>query len=256
MLMLRPALALASLLLLAACGGSDTPPSGADGAAEIEIADGRTLGMPTDDAPPALPADDVMAPVLAAARAHWQSADPAYEEDAQVLAVAEGAFTEAGASQRAVLYVMSLWPRCCPKMGLAVLEGDAPVRNLAFEGTFQDLRAVPDLTGDGLDDLVAMGTFGMGGQNSTSASVFSLAGGSMASLGGVSLREDGCAGSATDGGMAQRVTARPGAAPSFFVETFTRATCESETWDASGPAAPLTMEGGPFEAVALAAVGA
>ena len=35
-----------------------------------------------------------------------------------------GAFTQPDTEQQAVLYLMSLWPRCCPKMGLAIIEGD------------------------------------------------------------------------------------------------------------------------------------
>lgn len=236
----------ASLVALVGCGkrpatASASPDEIATGA-EIVIADGRMLNEPPAGNLPEALSDAAMAAVFAAARAHWQPTDPAYEEDARVLAVAAGSFTEVGAGQRAVLYVMSLWPRCCPKLGVAVFNGEMLTRNVAFEGTFQNFRTVPDLDGDGLDEVAAIGGFGMGGENSTSVSLFSFAGAGLVSFGGAMLAVDNCAGNGSDPGTANRITARAGSPPSATIESFRRASCTSTVWDPVGPPEPLPLE--------------
>jgi hypothetical protein len=124
----------------------------------IVIADGRVFEEPPDVSDWAARAPVQAA--FAAARAHWQAQDPSYEEETQVMAVVDGAFSAPGVSQQAVLYLMSLWPRCCPKMGIAVVQDGALVRNVGFEAPAQRLARVPDLDGDGLDELAMIGSFG------------------------------------------------------------------------------------------------
>ncbi|HJR53958.1 MAG TPA: hypothetical protein VJ982_09590, partial [Gemmatimonadota bacterium] len=148
----------------------------------IVIADGRVFEEAADVSDWAGRAPVQAA--FAAARAHWQAQDPSYEEEVQVMAVAEGAFSEAGVSQQAILYLMSLWPRCCPKMGIAVVQDDALVRNVGFEAPEHGLVAIPDLDGDGLDELALTGSFGMGGENSTSVTLVSLADSGLRTWGG------------------------------------------------------------------------
>ncbi|CAN5864332.1 hypothetical protein BH20GEM1_BH20GEM1_04740 [soil metagenome] len=175
----------------------------------------------------------------AAARAHWQAQDPGYEEETRVLAVAEGAFTEPGVEQQAVLYLMSLWPRCCPKLGLAVIQDGALVRNVAFEASAQDLAAVPDLDGDGRDELVRTGSFGMGGQESTSITLVSFGEGDLRTWGGTSIQDSACA-AMQEGGTAARITAVPG--PKFTIERFAMASCETGEWQPAGAPEPFAFE--------------
>ena len=223
------------------CANAQTPDEGAPASAApsdttVVLADGTDLGEYVDLSgwtSPALPQ------ALAAARAHWQSQDPEYEEEAQVMSVAEGAFTGPGASQQAVLYAMSFWPRCCPKMGIAVIEDGALVRNVAFESNDQTLAAVPDLDGDGRDELALTGSFGMGGQNSTSVTLVSFADSGLRTWGGTSIQDESCA-AMQEGGTAARITAVPG--PEFTIERFTMASCESGEWQPDGGPAPFTFE--------------
>ncbi|HJU87497.1 MAG TPA: hypothetical protein VJ788_09025, partial [Gemmatimonadota bacterium] len=162
--------------------------------------------------------------------------DSSYEEETAVMAVADGAFTEADASQQAVLYLMSSWPRCCPKMGLAVIQDDALVRNVAFESPTQGLAAIPDLDGDGLDELALTGSFGMGGENSSSVTLVSLADSGLRTWGGEMIQYDACA-AMQEGGQAARITAEPG--PTFTIERFTLTSCESGEYEAGGPPEPF-----------------
>jgi hypothetical protein len=213
--------------VLFGCANAQDPDGGADpGAAApaepVVLADGRTWVEPADVSdwsarPPVQQA-------MAAARAHWSAQDPDYEEETRVMAVAEGSFTGSGAAQQAVLYLMSLWPRCCPRMGIAVVEDGALVRNVGFEAPTQLLTAVPDLDGDGRDELVMVGSFGMGGENSTSATLVSLADSGLRTWGGSMIGYDSCAGSGS-GGMAARITAVPG--PEFSIENYELVSCDS-----------------------------
>lgn len=205
--------------------------------APVEVADGRDYESPADltewlARPP-------MAQAIDAARAYWRKQDAGYEEDVRVVAVAEGAFTRPGAEQQAVLFLMSLWPRCCPKMGLAVLEGGELVRHIAFEGPAQELRPIADLDGDGRDELVYIGSFGMGGQESRGFTLMAFGADGLAEWGGTSIYDSSC-GAGMSGTTAARVTALPG--PEFLVERYTQATCETETWQSLGEPEPLDLD--------------
>lgn len=204
----------------------------------IELADGRRGDAPWPDLS-TWDGHPLLQQATAAARAHWQGQDPDYEEEMRLLAVAGGAFTQPGAQQHAVLYLMSLWPRCCPKMGLAIIEGDRLVQNVAFEGVAQELSAVPDLDGDGRDELAFLGAFGMGGQMSGTLTLASFGEHGLTDWGSIPLYDNACA-AGHDGATAARVLAHPG--PEFQVEWYTQASCESETWEASSEAEPLALE--------------
>lgn len=223
------------------CADAQTPDDAAagtmaaDAAADtILIADGRVWAEAADVSDWAARAPVQAA--FAAARGHWQAQDPSYEEETQVMAVADGAFTAPGASQQAVLYLMSSWPRCCPKMGIAIVQDGELVRNVAFEAPTQGLAAVPDLDGDGLDELALTGSFGMGGENSSSVTLVSLADSGFRTWGGEMIQYDSCA-AMQEGGMATRITAVPG--PAFTIERFALASCESGEYQAGGPPEPF-----------------
>ncbi|HET6362581.1 MAG TPA: hypothetical protein VFH11_11055 [Gemmatimonadota bacterium] len=213
---------------------ADTDAVAAAVADTIVIADGRVFAEAEDVSDwggrPMLQA------AFAAARAHWQAQDPDYEEETQVMSVAEGSFSETGVSQYAILYLISSWPRCCPKMGIAVVQDGELVRNVAFEAPTYGLVAVPDLDGDGLDELALTGSFGMGGENSTSVTLVSLADSGLRTWGGEMIQYDAC-GAMQEGGTASRITAVPG--PAFTIERFARASCESGQYEAGGPPEPF-----------------
>ncbi|HET7692469.1 MAG TPA: hypothetical protein VFM44_05210 [Gemmatimonadota bacterium] len=226
------------------CADAQTPDAAADtdaaaaadaaAADTIVIADGRVFAEAEDVSDWAGRA--AVQAAFAAARAHWQAQDPDYEEEAGVMAVAEGSFSEPGVSQYAVLYLMSSWPRCCPKTGIAVVQDGELVRNVAFESPTHGLVAIPDLDGDGLDELALTGSFGMGGENTTSVTLVSLADSGLRTWGGEMIQYDAC-GAMQEGGQAVRITAVPG--PAFTIERFSLASCESGEYQPGGPPEPF-----------------
>ena len=195
----------------------------------IVIADGRVYGEMPDLS--AWLTRDPMPAVFAAARAHWRTQSPEYLEETLVVAVADGAFTEPGAAQQGVLYAMSFEPRCCPSMGIAVIQDGQVVRNVAFANPAGELRAIPDLDGDGRDELVTIGSFGMGGQNTTGFTLLSFSDAGLVERSGPSILDESC-GAMQEGGSAARVTAAPG--PVFTIERFGMVSCESFEWQPAG----------------------
>ena len=231
------------LVALFGCARAQTPdeaqaPDEAAATAQspVEIADGRHF-EPWVDLAEWLGRPAVQQ-ATGAARAHWRAQDASYEEEVQVMDVAEGAFTEPGAEQQAVLYLMSLWPRCCPKMGLAVVEDGRLVRNVAFEGVAQDLKPIPDLDGDDRNEIVYIGSFGMGGQNTTGFTLVSFGADGVTEWGGTTINDDSCA-AMQPGSTAARVTAIPG--PEFTIERYSMATCEGSEWQPVGGPEPLEL---------------
>ncbi len=214
----------------AGCAGAPPPVVLADGREDVQWPD-----LSDWAARPTLQA------VAGAARTYWSGRDPSFEEEFYVMAVAHGSFTEPGAGQDAVLYLMSSWPRCCPKMGLAILEGEHVVRNIAFEDVQQRLSASPDLDGDGLDELVFVGSFGMGGDESTGMTLASFKAGQLTPVAFASIAETSCAAGGTLE-TAARISALPG--PELIVERY-EATCERtdrDDWLLVGGPEPLAFE--------------
>lgn len=173
------------------------------------------------------------------ARSFWQGQSGGLEEEEfRVMDVAEGTFTAPGAQQQAVLYLMSTVPRCCVRMGLAVVQDGELVRHVAFEGGVQRLQAVPDLNGDGRDELVLSSSFGMGGDESSSLTLASFEeAGALRDWGRLDTGGSDCAGRGT---FAQRVRVLAYPGPVFTAETF-EGSCETEAWRAEGPPQPVEL---------------
>jgi hypothetical protein len=186
---------------------------------------------PWDASPPVVQA-------IASARSYWSALDPDYEEEVHVLAAAAGAFTQPAVGQRAVLYSMSHWPRCCPKVGLAILEGDRLSRNIAFVGLAHDLWALPDFDGDGRDELVLAEMFMMGGQVSAGVTLVAFKDERLRELGGAGIFESSC-GAGREGAMAARLSVAPGFP--VMIEHYSRPSCESESWQPVGEPEPLVF---------------
>lgn len=203
----------------------------------VEIADGR-YHTPWVDLS-AWASHPLLHEASQAARAYWMQQDPDYEEELHVLSVADGAFTQHGSAQQAILFAMSLWPRCCPKLGLAIVEGDRLVRNVAFEDQAQVLKAVPDLDSDGRDELFYIGSFGMGGEETGMLTLLGFAPDSLVARGHTLLYYSTCA-AGTNATTAVRVLARPG--PAFTAERFTLPSCEADAWEAVADPEPFELD--------------
>ena len=222
----------------AGCGCSALAAS-ASAQSPVEIVDGRAADGPDLSTWAGQAERPPVQQAIAAARSYWRGQDASYEEDIRFFGVAEGAFTEPGTQQEAVLIMMSPWPRCCSKMNLAVLDGGRLVRNIAFEGGANGLSTVPDLDGDGRDELAYTSWFGMGGQESGSVTFATFTDDGLRDLGGTSIYEGACA-AGHDGTNATRVFVRPGAG--LMIEQYTQPTCESSSWQPVGGTEPLHLE--------------
>ena len=245
---LLPTLVLATLTLTAC---ADAQPPSTPPADLVVVADGRDATADAATDATTWQAHPAIQKAVRDARGHWQAQDPGYEEEVRVMAVADGAFTEAEGAQHAVLYLMALWPRCCPKMGIAVVEGDRLVRNVAFEGVAQHIGAVPDLDGDGRGELVLRGSYGMGGDVSESATLVGFGPDGFTVTGGTTIAADGCA-AGREGLWASRLLATPapagsGDGPAFTVEPYARPSCSDGPWEPASEPEPLPLETAPVE---------
>ncbi|MFN3597003.1 MAG: FG-GAP repeat protein [Rubricoccaceae bacterium] len=246
---MRDALLLPCALLIAACGADSARlgPSAQTGEApgpEYVIAPGPEDPEDPWDAlreHPEWERRAELAQARAQARAFWQRHEMGLEEDFAVVAMAEGRFADSpdGPAQTAVLYRMSGEPRCCARMGLAVVEGERLVRNVAFDGGAQTLRVVPDLDGDGFDELVIGASGGGQGYVASGVELVSLgAGGQVRSWGRLQTGESDC-GAMGSTNRQVRVTARSG--PVFTAQPF-EGSCQDETLRAAGPPAPVELD--------------
>jgi hypothetical protein len=124
-------------------------------------------------------------------------------------------------------------------MGLALVEGDRLVGNWGFEGTAQALSSAGDVNGDGRDEIVFVGEFGMGGQVSRSMTLATFGSVGPEDIGGTSIMESSCAAGAGGGtSSATRVTAD---GPELLGEHFTQR-CDGGAWASAGPPGPLRLE--------------
>ncbi len=220
---------LALLFIVAACAEAQSP---TEVAGKIDVFDGRAAVAYVDFSE--WEAHAAVRSAAQAARAHWRSQDAAFEEEFRVLSVAEGAFTRSGAGQHAILYLMSAEPRYDPKVGFAIVEGTALVRNLAF-GSANDLQSIPDLDGDGRNELALLYTYGMGGSSETGLTLASFdEGGVLREWVRTNLADNSCAtGSPYAQASTGRLLAAPG--PVFMLERYVDAGCEG-TWVPAGEA--------------------
>ncbi|THF68317.1 MAG: hypothetical protein E8F57_03410 [Methylophaga nitratireducenticrescens] len=127
------------------------------------------------------------------AKNYWLEQNSVYEDDFRIMASTEGNFTRPESKQTAVLYLLSLWPRCCSNMGLAIIENEQLIRNIVFAGGTHHLYSVADINKDGLDELALISGFGIGGSNETTLSLISLDNSSTTLLGRFPLVEENCA---------------------------------------------------------------
>ena len=239
----RIACVLASLVLASCTDAQDVTPTEAPSPASLPVAvvDGRALDAFSDDAEGDLQSwqgRPAIQSAIQAARAHWSAQDPGYEEEVRVLSVAEGAFTRPGVAEQAVLYLMARWPRCCPKVGLAIVEGDDLVRNVAFEGSTHGVGSVPDLDGDGIEEVALLSSFGMGGDEESSVVLLSL-GDTLSGWAGAQVSASGCA-AGREQETAFSVTAEPGDPPTFTSESFVRS-CSGGAWEPGPGSEPLAL---------------
>lgn len=207
----------------------------------VLVVDGRDIAeQDVDGAWERAPA---VAAALGAARRHWESQNDDVSWAPGVAGVARGAFTQPGADQTAVLYTVGWSGHCCTFGGLAIVQDGRLVRNVALAYGGFGLRALPDVDGDGRDEVVFVG--GGTGQGHTETSVFieEVAEAGMERWGQAVVYEDDC-GMDGSGASATRLTVEPGPTPAFFAERFENggACAGAGAWTPAGPRASVTLD--------------
>ena len=175
---------------------------------------------------------------IAAARSYWSAEDSGFEEDLRVLDYASGSFTRSGAEQHAVLFKMSDQPRSFPPMGLAIVEGDRLVRNIAFVTIAQSIRALPDIDADGQDELALHGAFVGQGMISRGVTLAEFGDEGLDDFASAITLESACNSDYRHyGASAARLSIVPGS--EITVEHFRQESCDTETWEPVGEPEPL-----------------
>ena len=204
--------------------------------APIVIVDGRA-GKPADDASPWETSPPVQQ-AIAAARSYWSAQDPEFKEHINIRGSATGAFTRPDVEQHAVLFMMSDIPRCCTPMGLAIVEGERLVRNIAFDTIAQNIRAIPDIDGDGRNELALGGSFMGQGLVTEGITLAAFGDDGLDDFGQAIIFESACgAGFGDTGALAARLAVGPGA--EIVVEQFEQLSCDVDTWESAGEPQPL-----------------
>ena len=208
----------------------------------VEVFDAReSLAPPLVDSWAREPA---LIEAQAAARRYWQTQDMDWAWAFEVLDLAEGAFTGPGKAQAAVLYRVGTAGACCVAGGLAIVQDGRLVRNVALGTGGNSLRSLPDVDGDGRDEIVFVG--GGTGQGYTETSVFveQLGDSGMERWGQAFVYRDNCGASEAGSATATRLLVVPGPTPAFVAERFENATaCDGPgTWTPAGPREAVTLE--------------
>ncbi len=242
---MRPSIArlvASSALIFAAL--TQSPAQAAEGA--VVIVEGRTgVDAPTSEGSNVQAADesrwDTSPPVLqaiAAARSYWSAEVPGYTENLRVLGFASGSFTRPDVEQHAVLFRMSNQPRSGPPMGLAIVERDQLVRNIAFVAIAHSVEALPDIDADGRDELSLRGEFVGQGLVSRGVALAEFGDEGLDDFGWAITFESACnAGYGDTGALAARLSVVPGA--EIIVEQYRQPSCDVESWEPLGEPEPL-----------------
>ena len=210
----------------------------AESPAPIVIVDGRAGKSADDDArwETSRPVQQAMA----AARSYWSEQDPEYKENLRILGSATGAFTRPHVDQQAILFMMSDIPRCCAPMGLAIVEGERLVRNIAFDAIAQNVRAVPDIDGDERNELALGGSFMGQGLVTEGITLAAFGDDGLHDFGQAIVFESACgAGYGDTGALAARLSIGPGA--EIVVEQFQQPSCDADIWESAGEPQPLQV---------------
>jgi len=180
-----------------------------------------------------------------AARRRWRGVGDECRDGFAVEDVAAGAFTRAGARQRAFLYRYCRMGRVGGRGGVAVVEGGRVVAHVMMEGTQYGIRAARDVNRDGRDEMVLVdGSTGQGITVETAALMqMAPRNDALVKLAAFPVGEDNCAtrsaGARQDTNV---IRARPGRAPRFYQQAY-RAPCAGRPrWTPVGALKPVTPE--------------
>lgn len=135
--------------------------------------------------------------IYPAAKKYWESDDAPLEfevdpeSEHSIEGVAEGAFTESGKKQKAVLYRFSETGHGFCTNGIVVMEGDNVVAHYAYQGgSDYSLTSIPDLNKNGKNELAIEGGSTNQGETESSINIVELSSSSIKSFGSTTTASD------------------------------------------------------------------
>ena len=180
------------------------------------------------------PADVALA--RRAAESAWGN-QPNCDSDFEALDVANGSFTKAQTSQKAILYRRCTTGHNFALDGIAIIEGDKLVTQIAYEGAWDNaIGALPDINRNGLSEII----IATGGTNQGITwgvvSIIELASDGVSKLGHFETYEDNCGALDKKKSTAHKLYVKAGARPVFYQESFSKRGCDHRVnWTKSSP---------------------
>jgi hypothetical protein len=176
--------------------------------------------------------------VLPKLREMW-SADEVCEEAFETAGAARGAFTKPGANQTLIFFQFCQTGNGFGNNGLVLLENGRIAASYASEGGWaQDIKALPDINQNGLDEFLIYYSGGMHqGASGTGVDIMEFSpAGAVKGLGWFQAESFGDEG----GDFGYRVTVKPGKAPVFYREKY--ASTGENRWRKSGKVAAFKLD--------------
>ena len=168
--------------------------------------------------------------------------------------IAAGAFTRAGAAQKAILYRYCAIGHNLLLDGVAVIEGDRVAAHILFEGGENTaIGALADLNGNGVSELLIAAGATDQGVTSAWMSIVELApGGHVTKFGQTATLSDDCGAKETGCvATAWRIWAKAGARPAFFKDAFVTPGAGARAWRKTGALSPIQLDEDAVEYEAL-----
>lgn len=177
--------------------------------------------------------------VVPRAVAKWKDDESCSGENLNIVGAADGAFTKAGAKQRAVVYEMCQTGNGLANNGIAVIENGRVVASFVEEGGWNlEVSRVADLNKNGRDELVIETGGGMHqGYMGSSITIVELSATAAVELGVYLAYTNECEKPVQDKycDRSYKITATPGTKPLFFAQKFTnRGDDEKPRWIVAG----------------------
>lgn len=192
---------------------------------------------------PAANVEMVRRDVLPLARRLWAHAEQCREEF-QVVDAAYGAFTEAGMSQRAILYRFCETGHDFAKGGIAITQAGRVVAHVTIEGAEPDgIRRLPDIDRNGVAELLVVDHATHQGESTTYVSILQLGPGAVRAMGSIGVCHDRAGTASGDHTeTASILHAIPGPRPRFEMETYVHPEGSRARWIGSEKLHPVTLE--------------
>lgn len=173
--------------------------------------------------------------VLPKARKKWTS--DVCDEEFEVKGAAKGAFTKSAANQTLIIYQFCETGNGLANNGLVLIENGKIISSYISEvGWVLDLKALPDINQNGLDEFAVFYSGGMHqGESGTGVDIMEFSGARLKGLGWFQAESE----SERSGDFAYKVTVTPGKVPVFYREKYV--STKSGKWRKAGGATKFSL---------------